>query len=205
MSSEDNYSKVYYSPSDLIAMLAIKESTLRKYAYQLERAGWSFGKNDQGHRQYSDKDIMAIRRLISAKVNTSMTLEQAANELVPILKGEGIAVPVTANQTQSDQHNGDMAALSKRIDEQTELINKQTEFIKLLSERLEERDTYIQKKFEEQDKRLMDRDNRLMEGIRMLQEQREEQNESMKLIAAATNKLEEQKKQGFIARLFGRT
>lgn len=198
MSDEQNYTQVFYSPSDLIAMLDLKESTLRKYAYDLEKAGWKFGKNELGHRQYNERDIQAIRRLIAAKKNTSMTFEKAAKELVSMLKSEELAVPAKNNGPASDQQN-DIAELK-------ELINKQTEVIKALSERLTERDQYIQKKLEEQDKRLSERDTKLFE---MIEERKREQAESIKYIAAAKEELEEelktQKKKGFIARLFGRT
>lgn len=201
MSDEQNYTQVFYSPSDLIAMLDLKESTLRKYAYDLEKAGWKFGKNELGHRQYNERDIMAIRRLIAAKKNTSMTFEQAAKELVSMLKSEELAVPAKNNGPANDQQN-DIAELK-------ELINKQTEVIKALSERLTERDQYIQKRFEEQDKRLSERDTMLLERLEMIEERKREQAESIKYIAAAKEELEEelaaQKKKGFIARLFGRT
>lgn len=205
MSDEQNYTQVFYSPSDLIAMLELKESTLRKYAYDLEKAGWKFGKNELGHRQYSERDIMAIRRLIAAKKNTTMTFEQAAKELVSVLKSEGLAMPAKNNGPANDQQN-DIAELK-------ELVNKQTEVIKALSERLTERDQYIekyiQKSFEEQDKRLSERDTMLLERLEMIEERKREQAESIKYIAAAKEELEAeletQKKKGFIARLFGRT
>jgi DNA-binding transcriptional MerR regulator len=206
MSDEQNYTQVFYSPSDLIAMLDLKESTLRKYAYDLEKAGWKFGKNELGHRQYSERDIMAIRRLIAAKKNTSMTFEQAAKELVSVLKSESLAVPAKNNGPANNQQSDEIAELK-------ELINKQTEVIKALSERLTERDqyieNYIQKRFEEQDKRLSERDTMLLERLEMIEERKREQAESIKYIAAAKEELEAeletQKKKGFIARLFGRT
>ena len=205
MSDEQNYTQVFYSPSDLIAMLDLKESTLRKYAYDLEKAGWKFGKNELGHRQYNERDIMAIRRLIAAKKNTSMTFEKAAKELVSMLKSEELAVPAKNNGPANDQQN--------EIAELKELINKQTEVIKVLSERLTEKDqyiqNYIQERFEEQDKRLSERDTMLLERLEMIEERKREQAESIKYIAAAKEELEEelaaQKKKGFIARLFGRT
>lgn len=202
MSDQQSYTQLFYSPSDLIAMLDLKESTLRKYAYDLEKAGWTFGKNELGHRQYSEKDIMAIRRLIATKKNTSMTFEQAAKELVSLLKSENLAVPAKTHRPANDQQGEDIAELK-------ELINKQTEVIKVLSERLTERDQYIQKKFEEQDKRLSERDNLLLERLEMIEERKREHEESIRYIAAAKEELEEelktQKKKGFIARLFGRT
>lgn len=202
MSHEEDSIKVFYSPGDITAMLKLKESTLRKYAYQLERAGWKFGKNDQGHRQYTEKDVMAIRRLITSKENTSMTLEQAAIELVSMLKGESISVPATNEGIQNKDYSNDIAELK-------DLINKQTEVIRALSERLTERDQYIQRKFEEQDEKLSNRDMLLLERLDMIEERKQEEAEAIKQIAAAKEELEKeldtQKKKGLIARLFGRT
>lgn len=185
------HTTVFYSPGDLTAMLDIKESTLRKYANQLEKAGWHFGKNDQGHRQYNDKDVMAIRRLISTKLNTGMTLEQTANAIVPILNEEYGTVPAIQKEVTQEQYDSDITEIK-------ELLTMQTRVIEELTKRLEERDTYIEK-------RLNDRDSVLLESIRTLQKQKEEENnEVRKLIAATIEEKESYQNKSWIQRLFGK-
>jgi len=46
-----------YSTKDIANIVGIATPTVRKYAQALEKAGYTFIKNDQGFRIFSDKDI----------------------------------------------------------------------------------------------------------------------------------------------------
>jgi DNA-binding transcriptional MerR regulator len=197
MSNEQNRVEVFYSPSDLCAMLNIRESTLRKYAVQLEKVGWNFAKNSNGHRQYTDTDIMAIRRVIQAKDKSDITLEKAAKQVVSILKGEYASVPAMIDEGIEERYSDDIKELK-------EIVQKQTEFIKVLADRLEERDKFIQQQLAKQEERSINREKKFMEAIRGMQEQKKENDEIQKLIAATQEKIEAQQKKGFLARLLGR-
>ncbi|RAS78207.1 MerR family transcriptional regulator [Priestia endophytica] len=197
MSNEQNKIEVYYSPSDLCAMLDIRESTLRKYAVQLEKVGWKFAKNSNGHRQYTDTDIAAIRRVIQAKDKSDITIEKASKQVVSILKGKSASVPATMELEIEERYSDDIKELK-------ETVQKQTEFIKLLADRLEERDKFIQQRLAKQEEQLLNRDNKLLETMRAIHEQKKEQDETLRLIAATQEEMEAQKKKGFFARLLGR-
>ena len=197
MSNEQNRVEVFYSPSDLCAMLNIRESTLRKYAVQLEKVGWNFAKNSNGHRQYTDTDIMAIRRVIQAKDKSDITLEKAAKQVVSMLKGEYASVPAMIDEGIEERYSDDIKELK-------EIVQKQTEFIKVLADRLEERDKFIQQQLVKQEERSINREKKFMEAIRGMQEQKKENDEIQKLIAATQEKIEAQQKKGFLARLLGR-
>jgi DNA-binding transcriptional MerR regulator len=197
MSNEQNKIEVYYSPGDLCAMLNIKESTLRKYAVQLEKVGWKYAKNSNGHRQYTDTDIAAIRRIIQAKDKSDITLEKAAKQVVSMLKGEYTSVPATMDEGIEERY-------SNAIKELKETVQKQTEFIKVLADRLEERDKFIQQQLAKQEERSINRDKKFIEAIRGMQEQKKDNDKTRKLIAATQEKIEAQQKKGFLARLLGR-
>ncbi|GAA3332335.1 hypothetical protein GCM10020331_092080 [Ectobacillus funiculus] len=44
--------------------MEVKESTLRKYFQALEAHGYTFLKNDRGHRAFFDKDVVALRQYV---------------------------------------------------------------------------------------------------------------------------------------------
>ncbi|EOP20093.1 hypothetical protein IIS_06029 [Bacillus cereus VD131] len=74
--------KTLYSPSEVAEQLGIQSSTLRKYADVLEKEGYTFIKNERGHRKYSESDVMVLRKVINLKNDTDTTLENAAKQIV---------------------------------------------------------------------------------------------------------------------------
>ncbi|MFD6726048.1 MerR family transcriptional regulator, partial [Streptomyces sp. NPDC060131] len=69
MDPSQNEIEILYSPGEVSDTLKVKDSTLRKYCGILENAGYSFSKNNRGHRQYTDKDVMTFKKLIAATKN----------------------------------------------------------------------------------------------------------------------------------------
>ena len=199
--STQNKTTFLLTPAEASGNLGINPNTLKKYSQLLEEKGYTIHRDNRNTRLYTEMDLTLIRKLIHRKENSNMTLDEIAEDLVSMVKEEGISPADTNQLAVRERHIDD-------ISEMKELINKQTEFIKVLADRLEERDRYIQQRLAEQDKKLLERDNALLEGIRSLQEQREEQrkeaNETLKLLVAATEEIESQKKRGFFARFFGK-
>jgi DNA-binding transcriptional MerR regulator len=183
MSDETSTLEILYSPAEVSDTLKVKESTLRKYVGILESSGYNFSKNNRGHRQYKESDVIALKRFISASERPDMTLETAAEQLVSMYKTTTITHSDTTDITLQEKH-------SKDISELMETVNKQTEVIRELMKCLEERDKKIKEQFQERDKRLM-------EGIRQIQDQKEA------LLQLAANQ-EENNKKGLFARLFNR-
>jgi DNA-binding transcriptional MerR regulator len=181
MTNEADKIEMLYSPGEAIATLKIKESTLRKYAELFEKYGHSFNKNTQGHRGYTDSDVMLLKRVIETKNKPGMTLEAAVKSVVSVTKNESVAVTDTKDIALHEQHSKDIAELK-------ETVSKQTEVIRELMKRLEERD-----------RQKDERDKLLMEGIRQLQEQKQEL-----LQLAAAKEEEAENKKGFWSRFFNR-
>ncbi|MED1489172.1 hypothetical protein [Bacillus smithii] len=186
MSNDTNESQILMSPSDVCALLDIKESTLRKYAGILKNAGYQFHVNEKGQRGYFNQDVIVLKRFIEVKKNRDMTLEQAANAVISWVKASNMSVSVIDKENENNRYSDDIKELK-------EIVNKQNELLKELVERMDNQQKYI-------DERLKKRDELLMKSLK-------ESMETRKMIAAAKKEEEEEereKKKGFWSRLFGK-
>lgn len=161
-----------YGPKEVAEQLGIKISTLRKYADLLEKASYSFHKNERGHRAYYDGDLMALRKLIELKENTNMALEMVVEAVVTWSKGTDMAINATPQTTATNE----IQALHEKIDAQAETIQNQNELLKALTEKFVE----MEARQARQEERASQRDANLMTAIRSLQETKQ-------LIASATS------------------
>lgn len=162
------------SPNDVSAVLQIKESTLRKYSLLLENVGYTFQRNNQNQRWYSDTDIVALKKLITLKNSTDMTLKDCAEAVLMWSKSGDVTQALTVPDNATERHNDD-------IEELKDLVTKQSELIKELITRMDQQQKYIDEKLEQ-------RDNRLMESIRESQEVKQQ------LLQLAASREEEQQK-----------
>ena len=79
--------KTLYSPSEVAEQLGIQSSTLCNYSDVLEKEGYIFIKNERGHRNYRESDVMVFRKVINLKNDTDMTLENATKQIVSWYQG----------------------------------------------------------------------------------------------------------------------
>jgi DNA-binding transcriptional MerR regulator len=163
--------KTLYSPSDVAEQLGIQSSTLRKYADVLEKEGYTFIKNERGHRKYRESDVMVFRKVINLKNDTDMTLENATKQIVSWHQGIEV-LPLERHEVERyEEPNSNATPLQKMIQEQKEVIEKQNYLLQELNKRLAE-----------QDQRFAQREFELLSAIQSIQD-------SQKLIA--TNSSEE--------------
>lgn len=121
-----------YSVKDVSTHLDLKPATLRKYCGMLEKSGYSFDRNSQGHRFFRDKDVIAIRMIIQAKHN-GITLEEAIDGVV-----HQTQYKTETNETNlTEQRNINATDTKKSIEELKLLILRQNELILSLNNRLE--------------------------------------------------------------------
>lgn len=158
-----------YSPSDIAALLKVKESTLRKYSLLLEECGYRFDRNDQKQRWYSDKDVIAFQKLVAFKQNGDMNLKSCAEAVYLWSKGGDITEVSTDTHNGNQRHSSDITpAINQEIISMRELIEEQRDLIQSLYEKLEH-----------QDASQKERDRLLLNSIEQLQldlqQQREEQ------------------------------
>ncbi|WP_305927758.1 DUF3967 domain-containing protein [Bacillus mycoides] len=157
--------KTLYSPGDVAEQLGIQSSTLRKYADVLEKEGYSFIKNERGHRKYRESDVMVFRKVINLKSDTDMTLENATKQIVSWHQGVEV-LPLERHEVERyEEPDFNATPLQAMIQDQKEVIEKQNELLQELSKRLVE-----------QDQRFLQRESELLNAIQSIQD-------SQKLIA----------------------
>ncbi|WLG16079.1 DUF3967 domain-containing protein [Bacillus cereus] len=166
--------KTFYSPSDVAEQLGIQSSTLRKYADVLEKEGYSFTKNERGHRKYREVDVLVFRKVINLKNDTDVTLDNAAKQIVSWHQGVEV-LPLERHEIERyEEPDFNATTLQTTIQEQNKVIERQNELLQELTRRLAE-----------QDQRFTQRESELMSAIETIQE-------SQKLIA--TNNSEDMAK-----------
>lgn len=137
---------VIYKSSEVANRFQIKDSVFKKYVYLLEKEGYVFQKNQQGHRLFSEEDIKSLEMLMEMSSYDGVTLEMAAKKICSTKGHDSIPVKV-------EEHHDVMTLMTKLLEEQRALIEKQTkdqeqQFAIKMQEILEQ-------KLEEQEKRLL--------------------------------------------------
>ncbi|MED1042501.1 DUF3967 domain-containing protein [Bacillus mycoides] len=132
--------KTFYSPGDVAEQLGIQSSTLRKYADVLEKEGYTFLKNDRGHRKYRESDVIVFRKLITLKSDTDMTLESATKQVVAWHQGIEVLPLESYEIERYEDADFNATVLQEMIQEQSKIIKKQNEVLHELTKRLVERD-----------------------------------------------------------------
>ncbi|HDR7695597.1 DUF3967 domain-containing protein [Bacillus sp. CH_48] len=141
--------KTLYSPSDVAEQLGIQSSTLRKYADVLEKEGYTFIKNERGHRKYRESDVMVFRRVINLKNDTDMTLENATKQIVSWHQGVEVLPLERHDVERYEEPNFNATPLQTMIQEQKEIIEKQNDLLQELTKRLMDQDErFIQRELE---------------------------------------------------------
>lgn len=151
--------KTFYSPSDVAEQLAIQSSTLRKYADVLEKEGYTFIKNERGHRKYRESDVMVFRKVINLKNDTDMTLENATKQIVSWHQGVEV-LPLDRHEVERyEEPDFNATTLQMMIQDQKEVIEKQNVLLQELIKRLTE-----------QDQRFIQRESELLSAIQTIRE-----------------------------------
>lgn len=144
MTEETKQIQAVYGSNDIADVLQIQESTLRKYCLLLEKSGYEFLKNEQGHRAFFDHDIIVLRKMIRLKNGADMTLEEAVKSVVAWKNGRDIAVSDTEEELYSARYNALMEEF-KAFQEQ------QRHFNQALLQEIRSQQTYIENRLEERD------------------------------------------------------
>ncbi|CAI8962394.1 MULTISPECIES: DUF3967 domain-containing protein [Bacillus] len=151
--------KTLYNPSDVVEQLGIQSSTLRKYADVLEKEGYTFIKNERGHRKYRESDVMVFRKVINLKNDTDMTLENATKQIVSWHQGVEV-LPLDRHEVERyEEPDFNATTLQRMIQDQKEVIEKQNELLQELTKRLTE-----------QDQRFIQKESELLSAIQTIQE-----------------------------------
>ncbi|OOR05597.1 DNA-binding protein [Bacillus cereus] len=151
--------KTLYSPGEVAEQLGIQSSTLRKYADVLEKEGYTFIKNERGHRKYRESDVMVFRKVINLKNDTDITLENATKQIVSWHQGVEV-LPLERHEIERyEEPDFNATTLQMMLQDQNEVIEKQNELLQELNRRLVE-----------QDQRFAQRESELLSAIQTIQE-----------------------------------
>lgn len=74
--------EILYTANEVYDRLGVKGSTLRKYSDVLEREGYIVKKNSRGRREYTDFDVLLIKKLVELSREDGMTLEKSAKMII---------------------------------------------------------------------------------------------------------------------------
>lgn len=138
----------YHAPDDVAGVLHIKPPTLRKYSLLLERSGYTFHRNSQQHRWYTDADIIALQKLITFKDNGGMKLEDSVQAVVLWSKSDDISprdtLPGTLQLDTERDESIDQAKLYNVLRQQQEAIERMADTLQTQAEQ----NRYIMKKLD---------------------------------------------------------
>jgi DNA-binding transcriptional MerR regulator len=135
----------YYAPEEVARVLSIQPPTLRKYAQHLEKYGYAIEKNRQGHRWYSDADIVALQKLMAFKHTGDMDLQAAAQAVSLWAKGSSVSSRDTVDETIHTDTQQDAEQLPQLAQPQLlNLISEQQKAIAGMSELLREQGEQLQ-------------------------------------------------------------
>jgi len=182
-----NASEYGYFAKNVATNLEVTTSTLRRWSIELEKAGYTFERNNKDQRIYYQHDINAFKRL-KELVNEGTTLIDAINIVISI-DSEALDTQKTPSVYQPEtrltvQHLEEILdkKINKAVQEAYEYGRKQGQ---------EE----ILKQIEKIEQRSNERDEKLMSMVRTIQEEKEK---IRQLIAAS----QEKEKKSFWKRLF---
>ncbi|PKG21861.1 DUF3967 domain-containing protein [Niallia nealsonii] len=157
-----------YSAKEVSVLLGIQNTTVRKYAQLLEKAGYHIHKNELGHRGFFNKDVLILRQIIELAKHPDMSLENAIKVIVSTnIEGdmsdrdtkELAETPYITKEEFEEYQN-------KQMEFQKAMFEKQEKYMQELIERLEKQEDYIQNKLEK-------RDQLLLEHIRDMQAEKQ--------------------------------
>lgn len=146
-----------YTTSEIATMLDIAVPTVRKYAQNLEKAGYQFLKTEGKARLFVDHDIMVFRYLVKLRKETNITVEQATSIIVERF-GKGAIHDISGGNTPT----------VNKYEQQSSDIKELKDMIKELTKRLDQQQDYIEK-------RMSERDNLLLQAIRETQQETQRQ------------------------------
>lgn len=138
-----------YSSKDVAKRLSVEPVTIRKYSQMLEEQGYSFKKDNNNWRQYSEEDIVFLEYICNMR-DMGKSLDESVQHVASLYRlNLSIAKPDTALQEPKEQLMN--------------FIQNQQEFNQKILERLDA-----------QEQRQAERDRNLMLALRETQEAKQQ-------------------------------
>lgn len=188
--------EVPYSANEVIEVIEIGSSTLRKWCLALEEHNYNFVRTDQNKRMFSDKDIVVLKQFKILVKNKNLSINNAAE----IISNKYSSDPDEVFSSESEVEHPPEVFSYETMMEQAALFSSQTvEELKTEIEQLKSLNKEVLEAFNEQNKYIKEhlekRDEQLLQALRDSQE-------TKKLLLDHQEK-ESNKKKGFFG-LFGK-
>ncbi|MCF2132213.1 DUF3967 domain-containing protein [Strepomyces sp. STD 3.1] len=176
-----------YFAKNVAVNLEVTTSTLRRWSIELEKAGYTFERNDKDQRIYYQHDINAFKHL-KELISEGTTLIDAINTVVSTDSGT-----IDAQKTPSVYQSETRLTVQQLEEILDKKINKAVQEAYEYGRKQGQEE--ILKQLEKVEQRSNERDEKLMSMFRGIQEEKEEVRQ---LIAAS----QEKEKKSFWKRLF---
>lgn len=161
---------------DIAKTFGIAESTVRKYAQSLEKAGYVFRKNENNTRIFTDIDELTFRDLIQARKEAGVNLDMAAS--VAVIRRQKKESPTQSVQPLINKELKDdliphkmqyeIQKLANSFQKQIEQIEEQNQMIISKLQASEETEIEIKKQLLESQKREKEKDQQIEDMQKMI-------------------------------------
>lgn len=178
---------VVYKPNEVMKKFGMKESLYKKYIAALEKEGYIFQKNQQGHRLFSDEDIEALEKFVELIRYDGMTIDLVAKKIGK-MKGHDVMM-----EPKQESHDV-MTLVEKAVSVALEAQEKQ------LATKFQEQFQQTQEQLNRIETRANERDKLLMQSLRESLEVKKLLLEVKEQVAAA----KEDEKRSWWKRLFSK-
>ncbi|WP_242480023.1 hypothetical protein [Bacillus cereus group sp. N21] len=162
---------------DIAKTFGIAESTVRKYAQSLEKAGYVFRKNENNTRIFTDIDELTFRDLIQARKEAGVNLDMAAS--VAVIRRQKQKSPIQSVQSLINKESKDdlishkmryeIQKLANSFQKQIEQIEEQNQMIISKLQASEETEVEIKKQLLESQKREKEKDQQIEDMQKMIE------------------------------------
>lgn len=135
-----------FGTKEISENLGVKPVTVRKYAGELEKAGYIVAKDDSGHRVFSEKDATAFRHMKTLCEQSGMTVELAAKVVAAKYSGasESVApVPVPSEAQALERYDERYNTLLDALEQMSEHNRVQAEQVERLHKRMDDQNANI--------------------------------------------------------------
>lgn len=163
--------------NDIARTFGIAESTVRKYAQALEKAGYVFRKNENNTRVFSDTDELVFRDLIQARKEAGVGLDMAAfvsatrrqQQKSPTQSVQPLVYRESQADTTPHETRYALQELAYSFQKQIEQIEIQNQKILSRLQASEEAEIEIRKQLQEAQKREREKDEEIERMKKMLE------------------------------------
>lgn len=211
MNSE--YKGKEYATKDISSIVGIATPTVRKYAQALEKAGYSFIKNGNGFRIFTDKDIYLFNEIKTKSKKLAIPVERIAEMIVfDQLKQKrygSTAGPISKDQAES-AISDDRARYDTRYTEALEKLSKLDMIDAMLKdiEELKQINKMLVLELQKQQDNIRniqnERDKQLINSMKLTMENKQIKNQLEEIKTAMLEAAAGQQKKGLFANLLSK-